>query len=106
MEIEIDEFHALQKQICDLQDCCSDWEKQALDYKAKNIALSGELERTCKALNYCIEMFKSLENVLDEKAKASDILDNPDLYAWAVRIKPIWGELKEITGTDYKTEHK
>ena len=66
----------------------------------------GELIRTRKALDYCIERFKSLENVLDEKAEASDIPDNPDLYAWAVRIKPIWGELKEITGIDYTTEHK
>ncbi len=62
MEIEIDEFHALQKQICDLQDCCSDWEKQALDYKAKNIALSGELERTRKAL----EIAKDTFNWIDE----------------------------------------
>lgn len=30
--------------------CCTEWEKQALDYKAENIALSGELERTRKAL--------------------------------------------------------
>ena len=64
------------------------------------------LDRTRKALDYCIKMFKSLENVLDEKVEASDIPDNPDLYAWAVRIKPIWGELKEITGIDYITEHK
>lgn len=30
---------------------CSAWEKQALDYKAENIALSGKLERTRKALD-------------------------------------------------------
>lgn len=30
--------------------CCTEWEKQALDYKAENIALSGDLERTRKAL--------------------------------------------------------
>lgn len=32
--------------------CCTEWEKQALDYKAENIALSGELERTRKALEF------------------------------------------------------
>ena len=31
--------------------CCTEWEKQALDYKAENIALSGDLERTRKALD-------------------------------------------------------
>lgn len=50
MEIEIDEFYALQKQICDLQDCCSEWEIQALDYKAETIALSGKLEIARQAL--------------------------------------------------------
>ena len=58
MEIEVDEFHALQEQICNLQDCCSDWEKHALDYKAENIALSGELERTRKALDVAKEALK------------------------------------------------
>lgn len=47
--------------------CCSEWEKQALDYKAENIALSGELERTRKenedkqaVLNYIADMVKTL----------------------------------------------
>ena len=31
--------------------CCSAWETQALDYKAENIGLSGDLERTRKALD-------------------------------------------------------
>ena len=70
------------------------------------IQAKQDLEIATKALGYCIKMFKSLENVLDEKVEASDMPDNPDLYAWVVRIKPIWSELKEITGTDYKTEHK
>lgn len=55
MEIETDEFHALQKQICDLQDCCEEWEKQALDYKAENITLLGDLERTRKALDIAVD---------------------------------------------------
>lgn len=58
MEIEVDEFHALQEQICNLQDCCSDWEKHALDYKAENIALSGELERTRKALDVATDFIR------------------------------------------------
>lgn len=31
--------------------CCSEWKKQALDYKAENIALYGDLECTRKALD-------------------------------------------------------
>ena len=41
--------------------CCSDWEKQALDYKAKNIALSGELERTRKALGVAKEALNDIQ---------------------------------------------
>lgn len=74
-------------------------DKEFAEYEC--VRLQDELGRTKKALDYCIERFKSLENVLDEKAEASDIPDNPDLYAWAARIKPIWLELKEITGIDY-----
>lgn len=44
MEIDISEFHALQKQISDLQDCCSEWEKQALDYKAELIKTEQALD--------------------------------------------------------------
>lgn len=39
------------KELEQSETCCSNWEKQALDYKAENIALSGELERTRKALD-------------------------------------------------------
>ena len=35
--------------------CCTEWEKQALDYKAENIALSGDLERTRKALDVAVK---------------------------------------------------
>lgn len=35
--------------------CCTEWEKQALDYKAENIALSGDLERTRKALDVAVD---------------------------------------------------
>lgn len=38
--------------------CCTEWEKQALDYKAENIALSGELERTRKALDVAKDALK------------------------------------------------
>lgn len=98
-----------------------------IELKAENIRLRQDLDRVCNkrfdeldaavresnkklfaenkklnaALNHCVKTFKSLEQVLDEKASASDIPDNPDLYAWAVRIKPIWSELKEITDIDY-----
>lgn len=92
--------------------CCNEDCEQSADWYGSPILWQAlaqakqDLEIATKALGYCIKMFKSLENVLDEKVEASDMPDNPDLYAWVVRIKPIWSELKEITGTDYKTEHK
>ena len=39
------------KALDESEHCCTEWEKQALDYKAENIALSGELERIRKALD-------------------------------------------------------
>lgn len=38
--------------------CCTEWEKQALDYKAENIALSGDLECTRKALEVAVDALK------------------------------------------------
>lgn len=38
--------------------CCAEWEKEALDYKAENIALSGDLECTRKALDVAIDALK------------------------------------------------
>ena len=38
--------------------CCTEWEKQALDYKAENIALSGDLERTRKVLDVAVDALK------------------------------------------------
>lgn len=40
--------------------CCTEWEKQALDYKAENIALSGDLERARKALDRAKLILKNL----------------------------------------------
>lgn len=45
--------------------CCTEWEKQALDYKAENIALSGDLERTRKALDKAKLILKNLLPNLD-----------------------------------------
>ena len=42
--------------------CCTEWEKQALDYKAENIALSGDLERTSKALDVAVDALKEITN--------------------------------------------
>lgn len=38
--------------------CCAKWEKQALDSKAENIALSGDLEYTRKALDIAVDALK------------------------------------------------
>lgn len=45
--------------------CCTEWEKQALDYKSENIALSGDLERTRKALDKAKLILKNLLPDLD-----------------------------------------
>lgn len=82
--------------------CDQKFEELDASVRQSNKDLFAENQKLKSALDWCIKTFKSLEQVLDEKASASDIPDNPDLYAWAVRIKPIWGELKEITGIDYK----
>lgn len=42
--------------------CCAEWEKQALDYKAENIALSGDLERTRKALSIAVDALNEITN--------------------------------------------
>lgn len=42
--------------------CCTEWEKQALDYKAENIALSGDLERTRKALDVAVDALKTAKD--------------------------------------------
>lgn len=49
------------KELEQSQVCCSDWKKQALDYKAKDIALSGELERMHKALNVAKEALNDIQ---------------------------------------------
>ena len=42
--------------------CCTEWEKQALDYKAENIALSGDLECTRKALEIAVDALKEIKD--------------------------------------------
>lgn len=106
MEIEVDEFHALQEQICNLQDCCSDWEKHALDYKAENIALSGELERTRKALDVANEKLRHCVNITVEEL---DELKGNLLIAWNALLHfskdPIANNaLKKITALEQKEQ--
>lgn len=80
--------------------CNQKFEELDVSVRQCNKDLFAENQKLKSALDWCIKKFKSLEQVLDEKASARD-KDDPDLYAWAVRIKPIWLELKEITGIDY-----
>ena len=67
--------------------CCTEWEKQALDYKAENIALSGDLERTRKALDAAIRG-------LDQMTWGCDSTDAEYLLK----------EIKEITALEQKDE--
>lgn len=48
------------KELEQSETCCTEWEKQALDYKAENIALSGDLERTRKALDVAIHRLNQI----------------------------------------------
>ena len=52
LETELEKTH---KELEQSETCCTEWEKQALDYKAENIALSGKLERTHKALDVAVD---------------------------------------------------
>ena len=51
----ITELIRTRKELEQSEICCTEWEKQALDYKAENIALSGDLERTRKALGFALD---------------------------------------------------
>ena len=53
-----DKIGKLETELEQSENCCSAWEKQALDYKAENIALSGELERTRKAIECAKDALK------------------------------------------------
>lgn len=68
------------KELEQSETCCSNWEKQALDYKAENIALSGELERTRKALDCAI-------NTLDTVYGMSEDDGNIETYIKCKRIE-------------------
>ena len=61
------------KELEQSETCCSDWEKQALDYKAENVALSGKLERTRKALDVAVDALKDIRCVYtgDQTTKPS-----------------------------------
>lgn len=54
------ELDCTRKALEQSETCCTEWEKQALDYKAENIALSGELERTRKALDVAVDALKKI----------------------------------------------
>ena len=71
--------------------CCTEWEKQALDYKAENIALSDELERTRKALDVAVDAldagrtlariagFEMLATGMDEAVNKITALEQKDV---------------------------
>ena len=68
----LEELIRTRKELEQSEICCTEWEKQALDYKAENIALSGDLERTRKALDVAINVLNRVKDVkyeeyIDEK---------------------------------------
>lgn len=56
------ELICARKELEQSETCCTEWEKQALDYKAENIALSGDLERTRKALEIAVDALKLFDS--------------------------------------------
>lgn len=66
----LEELIRIRKELEQSETCCTEWEKQALDYKAENIALSGDLERTRKVLETLQEFITKLYlngNITDEQ---------------------------------------
>lgn len=61
----VQELITTRKALDKSEHCCTEWEKQALDYKAENIALSGELERTRNALDKGMEHITGLNNMIE-----------------------------------------
>ena len=57
-----DELERTRKALEQSEICCTEWEKQALDYKAENIALLGDLELTRKALEIAVNALKHLNS--------------------------------------------
>ena len=56
--------------------CCTEWEKQALDYKAENIALSGDLDRTHKALTDTIKLAEEMLESIEDEGMCSEYYED------------------------------
>lgn len=78
--------------------CCTEWEKQALDYKAENIALSGDLERTRKALDVAVDILKL---VYQGNGDPQDIVRYKD-NRWISVRRLCMQALDEITALEQK----
>ena len=76
--------------------CCTEWEKQALDYKAENIALSGDLERTRKALEIAVDALNKIINAQGQCWGATDTEIKFDCKHYASEA------LDEITALEQK----
>lgn len=83
----VSELIRTRKELEQSETCCTEWEKQALDYKAENIALSGDLERTRKALSYAIGVIQTVAKMSDKLSREYgetlvEQLDNIQAYCW------------------------
>ena len=63
------------KELEQSETCCTEWEKQALDYKAENIALLGDLDRTRKALEIAVDILQEALNYDEIAEEASEALE-------------------------------
>ena len=86
--------------------CCTEWEKQALDYKAENIALSGDLERTRKALEIAVDALKRIDKTrsgIKENLHATNgrTLNAGNGFCWAT-IDDIHNAIEQITALEQK----
>lgn len=81
------------KELEQSETCCSEWEEQALDYKAENTALSGDLECTHKALDVAVEALKEYANEEHWDYEHFHTLDTYDIANQALN------QIKQITET-------
>ena len=61
------------------EECCSAWERQALDYKAETIALSGKLEIAVDALNAIIATPLNSRVIHDTADKALEQIEHKEI---------------------------
>jgi len=90
------ELDRTRKELEQSEICCTEWEKQALDYKAENIALSGDLECTRKALELATER---LQQIAHESFQGDQQSINMGFH---IRAAAALTDIEQITALEHK----